>query len=320
MGLRGMTLRITDRDGKGVRDVGLANVDSLALLGHVQISTQALHALADANVPVAFLSGAGRLVAMVDPLDSVSEIIRRAQVRVLDDPHRCVELARALIAAKVSNQRILLQRNAEGLSDQVLEDMAAEAQSARVASSLDAVRGHEGQGAAIYFRHFAGMLKTALAQEFDENGRQRRPPPDPVNACLSLGYSMLANECVAALRQARLEPTIGGFHVGRPGRPSLALDLMEPFRPLIADSVAVSLFNRGELTEGHFLRTAAGCAMTDAGRRAFFAAWGRRMDTEVTHTVFGYRLCYRRMLVLHARMIAAWMLGDVPTLSFLVTR
>ena len=85
--------------------------------------------------------------------------------------------------------------------------------------------------------------------------------------------------------------------MGRPGRPSLALDLMEPFRPLIADSVAVSLFNRGELTEGHFLRTAAGCAMTDAGRRAFFAAWGRRMDTEVTHTVFGYRLCYRRMLV-----------------------
>jgi CRISP-associated protein Cas1 len=95
---------------------------------------------------------------------------------------------------------------------------------------------------------------------------------------------------------------------------------MEPFRPLIADSVAISCFNRTELTAGHFLRTAAGCALTDSGRRAFFGAWGRRMDTEVTHPVFGYKLSYRRMLMLHARMIAAWLLDEVPTLAFLTTR
>jgi CRISPR-associated protein Cas1 len=89
---------------------------------------------------------------------------------------------------------------------------------------------------------------------------------------------------------------------------------------LIADSVAISCFSRGELEEGHFLRTAAGCAMTDAGRRAFFGAWGRRMDTEITHSVFGYRLSYRRMLMLHARLIAAWLLGEAPTLAFLTTR
>ncbi len=131
---------------------------------------------------------------------------------------------------------------------------------------------------------------------------------------------MLTNECVAACRLASLEPTLGAFHTTRPGRPALALDLMESFRPLIADSVAVSAFNRGELTEGHFLSTAAGCALTDAGRKGFFSAYGRRMDTEVTHPVFEYRLSYRRMLMLHARLIAAWLLGEVPTLAFLTTR
>lgn len=118
------------------------------------------------------------------------------------------------------------------------------------------------------------MLKTPMAAEFDENGRQRRPPPDPVNSALSLAHTMLTHECVAALRLARLDPSIGAVHVSRPGRPALALDLMEPFRPLIADSVVISAFNRGEFAEGHFIRTAAGCVMTEPGRRAFFGAWG----------------------------------------------
>ena len=131
---------------------------------------------------------------------------------------------------------------------------------------------------------------------------------------------MLSNECTAACRLASLEPTLGALHATRPGRPALALDLMEPFLPPIADSIAVSAFNRSELTEGHFMDTAAGCVMTDAGRKAFFSAYGRRMDTEVTHPVFGYRLNYRRMLMLHARLIAAWLLGEVPSLAFLTTR
>jgi len=95
---------------------------------------------------------------------------------------------------------------------------------------------------------------------------------------------------------------------------------MEPFRPLVGDSVAISAFNRGELTEGHFMKSSAGCALTNSGRKAFFKAYARRMDTQITHTVFGYRLSYRRMLVLHARMIAAWLIGEVPTLAFLTTR
>jgi CRISPR-associated protein Cas1 len=323
VGVRGQSVRITDRDGEVVRELPLANIESLAVLGGVQVSTQALTVFAEHEVPVAFLTSAGRLVAMMDPLGPTSAAVRAAQVRVLDRPDRALELARALTVAKIANQRTLLMRNHVALPPRIASDLQHCLVAAERAGNLDQLRGHEGNAAAIYFAHFAGMFKGSAADlgaRFDAHGRQRRPPPDPINAVLSFAYSMLTSDCVSAARLASLEPTLGALHATRPGRPALALDLMEPFRPLVADSVAISAFNRGELTEGHFLDTAAGCALTDAGRKAFFAAYGRRMDTEVTHPVFEYRLSYRRMLMLHARLIAAWLLGEVPTLAFLTTR
>ncbi len=323
VGVRGQSVRITDKDGGVVRDLPLANVESLAVLGGVQVSTQALAVFADHEVPVGFLTAAGRLVAMMDPMGPTSAAVRAAQIRTLDRPDKALELARAVTLAKIANQRTLLMRNHAALPSSVARDMQSALSAAENATTLDELRGHEGNAAAIYFRHFAGMFKEGvkeIAARFDSNGRKRRPPPDPVNAVLSFAYSMLTHECTAAARLASLEPTLGALHATRPGRPALALDLMEPFRPLIADSIAVSAFNRGELTEGHFLDTAAGCALTDAGRKGFFSAYGRRMDTEVTHPVFEYRLSYRRMLMLHARLVAAWLLGEVPTLAFLTTR
>lgn len=323
VGVRGQSVRVTDKDGELVRDFPLANLESLAVLGGVQISTQALSVFADQEVPVAFLSSAGRLVAIMDPLGPTSAAVRAAQVRVLDQPERTLDLARAVTVAKIANQRTLLMRNHADLPGRVAADLQESVAAAERAATIDELRGHEGNAAAIYFKHFAGMFKEGvreIAARFDANGRQRRPPPDPINAVLSFGYSMLTNECTAACRLASLEPTLGALHCTRPGRPAMALDLLEPFRPLIADSVAVSAFNRGELAEGHFLDTASGCALTDAGRKAFFSVYGRRMDTEVAHPVFEYRLSYRRMLMLHARLVAAWLLGEVPTLAFLTTR
>jgi CRISPR-associated protein Cas1 len=321
VGVKGMALTISDANGKtGKKEVPLASVDSVSLLGSVQISTQAMRVLADQGIPVAMLSAAGRLVAMVDPLDSVSALVRRKQVLTFESAEKCLELARALVTAKISNQRKLLIRNHPELPAEASAGMASQAAQAAKAELLESLRGYEGQAAAIYFEHFAGMLNGALGIEFDANGRKRRPPPDPVNSCLSMAYSILTHECVSALRVGRLEPSIGAYHTSRPGRPALALDLMEPFRPLIADSIAIATFNRGELTNGHFQRTTAGCMFTDAGRKAFFQAYARRMDTEVTHPVFGYKLSYRRMLALHARMIAAWCVGEIETLAFLTTR
>jgi CRISP-associated protein Cas1 len=320
IGVRGQCLRVTDREGQLSREIPLSSMESLAIVGNVQLSTQALGVLADQEIPVAYMTSAGRLVAMIDPLDSVSALVRTSQVRRFDDPAAVLELSRALVGAKITNQRTILMRNRSDLSSTAASDLADLAKRATEAKNPDELRGFEGRAAAIYFGNFGPIFKESFAREFDANGRQRRPPPDPVNCVLSFGYTMLTHECVSALRLARLEPTIGAFHVCRPGRPALALDLMEPFRPLVADSVAISSFNRGELVEGHFPKTAAGCAMTDSGRKAFFGAWGRRMDTEITHPVYGYRLSYRRMVMLHARMIAAWLVGDVNTLSFLTTR
>ncbi|MTV50974.1 CRISPR-associated endonuclease Cas1 [Heliobacillus mobilis] len=320
IGVSGMSMRIKDAQGTLQKEIPLTNVESVSLLGSVQISTQAVQTLSDLGIPIAYLSPVGRLIALIDPLDSTSAEIRRSQVRKLDDPTVVLELSKALIIAKIANQRTLLMRNNAALPENVAKDLKKLIALTEKAKSVDSVRGYEGQAASLYFRHFAGTIKDILSEEFQKNGRVRRPALDPINACLSFAYTNLTNESVAACRLARLEPSIGALHVSRPGRPALALDLMEPFRPLIADSIVISAFNRGELGEGHFIRTASGCLMTDFGRRAFYNIYARRMDTLITHPTYGYRLSYRRMLILHARMIAAWLMGEIPDLSFLTTR
>jgi CRISPR-associated protein Cas1 len=320
IGVRGASLRVTDKDGKVVSEVPLANLESLGVLGSVQVSTQAIQALASQDIPVAFMSSAGRLITMTDPMNPVSALIRTAQIQKFSAPAPALELARAVVCAKINNQRTILMRNCRDLPAHVPDDLRRLADQAAECAATESLLGIEGQAAAVYFANFGRIFSPPFSEKFDANGRQRRPPPDPVNAVLSWGYTMLVHEAVSALRLAGLEPMIGAFHRPRPGKPALALDLMEPFRPLIADSVAISTLNRGELAEGHFAQTAAGCSLTDAGRAAFFNAWGRRMDTEVTHPVFQYRLSYRRMLMLHARMLSAWLVGDIATLSFLTTR
>jgi hypothetical protein len=152
----------------------------------VQISTQALHTLTDRNVPVAFLSAAGSLVSIVDPMESVSADTRRNQVRVVDQPDKCLELARTLLAAKIRNQRTLLMRNAESLAKSIKDDLQDQALAAEKSESLASLRGHEGQAASLYFENFGQMLSGEMRDEIDLHGRQRRPPTDPVNACLSM--------------------------------------------------------------------------------------------------------------------------------------
>jgi CRISPR-associated protein Cas1 len=320
IGVTGQSLNVKDSNGKKLEEIPLAGVESIAVVGNVQVSTQAITTLADRDIGIAYLTAAGRMVAWMDPMTSVSAAVRKAQVQIFENMEKRVELAKQLVIAKIKNQRTLLQRNASNLPGAAADAMTELAKRAERSTDIDSIRGFEGQAAALYFANFAQMIPGEMGVTFDANGRQRRPPPDPINATLSFAYTMLAHECTTALRLARLEPTIGAFHSSRPGRPALSLDLMEPFRPLIADSIALTAFNRDELRPGHFIQTASGSMMTDHGRRAFFSVYGRRMDDEVTHPVFGYKLTYRRMIHLHARMIAAWILGEAPKLSFLTTR
>jgi len=320
IGVHGESLLVTDKGSAVLDEMPLINIETVSLIGSVQISTQALHSLSAREIPIAFLSSAGRMICMVDPLNSTSASVRRAQVLKLENDKVKLELAKALINAKVANQRKLLMRNNKSTPKEISAELARLSKFVLDLSDIESVRGYEGQAANLYFGLFGGMINGQLGEQFTAHGRSRRPPPDPVNSCLSMAYTLLTNECVAALRLARLEPAIGALHVSRPGRPALALDLMEPFRPLISDSIVITAFNRKELRSEHFRHTSVGCMFTEQGRRVFFEIYGKRMNTQITHPIFGYRLSYRRMLVLHARMIAAWLLGEIENLSFLTTR
>jgi len=173
--------------------------------------------------------------------------------------------------------------------------------------------GLEGQSAAVYFANFGRMLKAkAPGATFDFTTRNRRPPRDPVNSLLSFAYALLVKDCFSAVCTVGFDPYQGFYHTGRHGRPSLALDLMEEFRPVIADSVVLNLINNGMLSDGDFLTWRDACYLTDNGRKTFFEAYEQRKSTEVTHPVFGYKMSYGRMLEVQARMLAAHVRGDIP--------
>jgi CRISPR-associated protein Cas1 len=190
------------------------------------------------------------------------------------------------------------------------------------ARSLDSLLGIEGVAASRYFRNIASLIKSGDSAnlQFDFAGRNRRPPKDPVNALLSFGYAMLTREWVVALSAVGLDPYRGFYHQPRFGRPALALDMMEPFRPLIADSVVLTALNNGEVRSTDFVRAAGSCNLTESGRKRFIGAFERRMGQEVTHPVFRYRLSYRRLLEVQARLLIRFLCAEIPEYPNFITR
>ena len=191
--------------------------------------------------------------------------------------------------------------------------------------SVEEMLGFEGNAARLYFGAFAGMIKTengeAVAEfPFDFRTRNRRPPRDAVNALLSLGYSLLAKDLTIACYAVGFDPYVGFYHQLRFGRPALALDLMEPFRPLIVESAVLQVINTRMVTARDFIAAGRAVALKPEGRKAFFQSYESRMDTLVTHPLFEYRLSYRRMLEVQARLLAQYIEGSVPEYPVFVTR
>ena len=188
-------------------------------------------------------------------------------------------------------------------------------------TSIDSLLGIEGQAAALYFGQFGRMLKNqGPGRPFDFRTRNRRPPRDPVNCLLSFAYAMLAKDCFSAACTVGFDPYCGFYHAGRHGRPSLALDLMEEFRSIIADSVVLTLINNGVLSDRDFLTWRDACQLTADGRKRFFEAYESRKATVVTHPTYGYKMSYGRMLEVQARMLAAHVRGDVPAYTGFTVR
>ncbi|QTN33658.1 CRISPR-associated endonuclease Cas1 [Akkermansiaceae bacterium] len=297
----------------------IEQIQAVYLYGAVQTSTQAIHSLLERSIPVAYFSPAGRFLGTTSGLPQSGIDARLGQARLFNSPQHRLPIAREMIRAKIHNQRVLLMRNGSP-PDLILKQLADLRDQCPDAKDLDSLRGIEGAAAAHYFRHFKTMLKGTAGENFDFEGRNRRPPNDPLNALLSQGYSILAKELTGICHAVGLDPFIGVFHQPRYGRPALALDLMEEFRPLIADSVALSLLNRQELGTHDFEHTSKGVFMGDSGRRQFWRAWFRRLDTEVKHPQFDYRMSYRRMLDVQTRQLWRYFRGDAQTYYGFTTR
>ena len=244
--------------------------------------------------------------------------LRIRQFAVAADPSESLRIARQLITGKIKNCRTLLRRHLSDAKHPVLKSLAEYARRAQSAESAETLLGLEGMAAKEYFAEYFALLPVHF--HADVNGRNRRPPRDPINAVLSFVYSLLTKELTVACQSVGFDPMLGVFHRPRYGRPSLALDLAEEFRPLIADSVTLMAFNNGEVGPDSFIERAGSVAMTDAGRRSVIAAYERRLESEITHPIFGYKISYRRILEVQARLLARHILGELPEYPIFVTR
>ncbi len=322
VGLKGEVLEIRSK-GAVVSEARLLEMSQLSLFGNVQLTSQALRALAAREIPIVHLSYGGWLSAITTPPPHKHIDLRRRQFATAVDQAVYVSLARAFVAGKIRNTRTLLRRNSRGLPAGVLERLAAARRRAERAKSLEQLLGIEGYAARDYFAHFACMFKPGedeQAPAFEFTSRNRRPPRDPVNALLLFLYALLTKEMLITLVGVGFDPYLGFYHQPKYGRPALALDLMEEFRPLIADSVAIGLINNGELRPSDFIARAGAVALTDNGRRRVLDAYERRLDTLVTHPRFGYAISYRRIFEVQARLLARFLLGEIAEYPAFYTR
>ena len=322
VGLKGEVLEIRDK-GTAVNEARLLETAQLSLFGNVQISAQALRELTSRDVPIIHLSYGGWLNAITTPPTHKNIELRRRQFRSADNPDFCLSLARTIVAGKIRNQRTMLRRNSRDLPDGLLHRMAESRRRADTATSLEQLLGIEGNAARDYFSNFSLMFKAdegASTTTFNFESRNRRPPRDPVNALLSFLYSLLVKDLVATLVGVGFDPYLGFYHQPRYGRPALALDLMEEFRPLVADSVAIGLINNGEIRPIDFITRAGACALNESGRKRVIEAYERRLDSFVTHPFFGYAVSYRRVFEVQARLLSRWLQGEIPRYPSFCTR
>lgn len=353
VGKSGNVLKIKEKD-KLVQEVRINDVCQVNLFGGIQISTQAVQTLCENEVPIAYFSQGGWFYGITHGLGVKNVYLRRDQFAWADIPSFCLRLARALVAGKIRNQRTLLQRNHVEPPAAALAQLKCMQQDSERAGALDELLGIEGNAARIYFEHLPGMIKVGNGRRgegesedrrsdalgidelapgvsrpvvanqgpfrFDFERRNRRPPRDPVNALLSLAYSVLAKDLTIVCHAVGFDPFLGFYHQPRFGRAALALDLMEPFRPLIADSAVLSAINTRMVTPDHFVRVGESVSLTAEGRKAFFRAYEQRMDALATHPLFGYRVNYRRLLEIQARLLARVVTGELHTYPVFTTR
>lgn len=318
LGKSGDQLVIKTKD-QVVKKVKLKDVSQLCVFGSVHVTQPALQELVTTHRPICHFSFGGWFFGMTTGLSHKNVELRIRQFEVAADKQRSLEFARRFVIGKVKNSRTLLRRHLPKSEDRsVLDSLAELIEKAERTDSIASLLGIEGMAAKHYFAGFKRLLKGGT--EFDFEGRNRRPPKDPVNALLSFLYAILAKELTIAVSAVGFDPMLGFYHQPRYGKPALALDLAEEFRSLIADSTVLMLINNGEVSADDFISQAGASTMTSSGRKKVLAALERRLDSEITHPIFGYKISYRRILEVQARLLARTVLGELDEYPTFCTR
>jgi CRISPR-associated protein Cas1 len=325
--LDGDTVRV-DADGTKLLQVPLLHLGQLVLFGGASISPPLMCRCAEEDREVTFLDFAGRFKCRVVGPTSGNVLLRKAQYDAQADEARTLEIARPIVAGKIKNSRQTLLRAARDVraEDQksVLNEqaafMAVHLQTLPDMTSLDGVRGIEGQAASCYFQAFGSMITREKA-EFAFATRTRRPPRDRVNALLSFVYALLTTDCVAAVEGVGMDPQFGFLHCLRPGRPALALDLMEEFRSYLADRLVLTLINRKQIQPDHFeSRPGESVLLTAEGRKVVLSAYQARKQEEIAHPLLQTKTPVGLVPHLQARLLARHLRGDLPSYIPFVAR
>lgn len=315
---RGMNIAVVTKEGK--HTFCLKDIDHVCTYGNVQMTTQAEKMLLNEGIPIIRYTYGGYPYGLIEPFEDRNAPLRHEQHLRAESQLSRLQLARELIAAKINNQRVLLLRNHVDPPPDAVRTLKYLIKEAERASTIDSLLGIEGSAARVYFQHFAGMLKPNDPGEgeeadgewsFEFTGRNRRPPRDPVNGLLSFSYALLCRELTLYCQLYGLDPYVGFYHRIRSRRPALALDLMEPFRPILADSAVLSAINRGYVRTKHFVRSGTAVNLNPSGRSAFLRAYENRLGDRMTHPVFGYVVTYRQCLKLQVALVARYIRGDI---------
>jgi CRISPR-associated protein Cas1 len=308
--------------------IPLHNLGGIVCFGPIGVSPALMAACANAGVAITYLTQRGKFMARVSGFTPGNVLLRREQYRQADDQAASLALARHFVQAKLANSRTVLLRAARERAEPSVVDelrraaalMADSIHAAENAGDLDALRGIEGDASRVYFDHFNALIVNP-DPAFAMRGRSRRPPTDPTNALLSFLYSMLAQDARTACETVGLDPAVGFLHRDRPGRPSLALDLMEEFRAFLADRVALSLINRQQVTpSGFVIDPAGGVTMSDAVRRTVLTEYQRRKQETIVHPFLGEKTTVGLLPHLQARLLARRLRGELDAYPPLLVR
>ena len=298
--------------------IPIHHLDAIAVFGPILVSPGLMELCVESGVSLSYLTESGRLTARVDAPRSGNVLLRREQFRRADRVEGCVPLARSFVAGKLHNARNLLLRSArESKQPEDIDSLTAAANrlGEHIAelprmTELDSIRGREGDAARVYFATFSRMVRQNRVA-FAMNGRSRRPPLDAINALLSFTYALMTHDCVAALTAAGLDPDVGFLHADRPGRPSLALDLVEEFRTLVADRLVLSLINRKQLGPTDFIKRDGGAVeMSAEARKTLIQAYVARKREEVTHPLLDKTVRIGQLPFIQAKLLARHLRGD----------